>query len=41
MNRWYLIVLSAYAALFAQALRDARKLWRQARLLRVVMNGKR
>jgi hypothetical protein len=37
MTRWYLALLAAYALILAQAYRDCKKIWRQARLLRAVM----
>lgn len=40
MNRWYAALILAYLAILARAYADARRLWRQARMLRAVMNGK-
>lgn len=40
MTRWHAALLAAYAEIFAQAWRDMRRVWRQARLLRAVIHGK-
>jgi len=37
MKRWYLALFAAYTLIVLKAYADARKLWRQARLLRAVM----
>lgn len=38
-RNWYAVLFAAYAVILAQAYRDCKRLWRQARLLRAVMNG--
>lgn len=37
MKRWYLPLLALYGVIISKAIRDCRKLWRQAKLLRAVM----